>query len=594
MDMLWTAERFQDVLADLRMRGGDRTDVEVKRASGGCPGLAETLCAFANMPDGGTILLGIDESRAFEVVGVASVAEMEQGVAAQARTAVTPPANVTFEHAVVDGRDVVVVVVAGLPNSDRPCRLVKGGAAYLRQADGDYRMSDQEVAQLIALRNRPRYDAVAVAGSSPEDLDNRLVALFLSEARSSSRRLADASDDQILRWKGVTTPDGTTLTTAGLYALGRYPQQFAPSLSITAAVELPARSEGRTRDLVHLDGPIPDMLDQAMEWVRRNTRSVIRYGTDGHGVDQSEIPMIAVRELIANALVHRDLGPHTQSRRVEIRLRDDKLIISNPGGLWGISRDQLGMPSGKSAVNEYLYELCKLTRTTTGSRVVEGEGGGIREVRSVLRQAGMRPPEFRDTGVQFTAIVPRHALLSPDDLAWLVEVVGDTLLSDVQRQILASMRHGQDWTNSFVREEFGPIDSTEARALLQGLVSAGFAVSSGDRATTTYHLAPRLADQLERTVPTVEIVEDQETAVPGKSAERPELTAIASNAPAVWTALDHPMTVQGLAAVTGLGAHQVRYALGKMVDAGVVLVDGGPGRRNTRYTRTAGGASGRQ
>ncbi|MGF7124791.1 ATP-binding protein [Rhodococcus sp. BE178] len=588
VDMSWTAERLQDVLADLRTRGGDRTEIEVKRASGGCPGLAETLCAFGNMPEGGTILLGIDEARDFEVVGVTSVADIEKGVASQARNAVAPPVNVTFEHAIVDGRDVVIAGVAGLPDSDRPCRLVRGGAAYLRQGDGDYRMSDQEVAQLIALRNRPRYDADAVQGSSTTDLDKRLVTLFLSEARSSSRRLADATDGQILRWKGVTASDGTTLTIAGLYALGQFPQQFAPSLAITAAVELPDRTEGRTRDLVHLDGPIPEMLDHAMEWVRRNTRSVIRYGADGHGVNQSEIPMIAVRELIANALVHRDLGPHTQSKRVEIRLRDDKLIIANPGGLWGISRDQLGMPTGKSAVNEFLYEICKLTRTTMGNRVVEGEGGGIREVRSALRQAGMRPPEFHDTGVRFTAIVPRHALLSPDDLSWLAAVVKDAPLSDVQRQILASMRHGQEWTNSFVREEFAPIYSVAARAVLQGLVAAGFAAASGDRGGTTYHLAPNLVEGNERTVPTVEILDNpvaaSEVSAPGAPAN---LIAISSNASTIWDALDQPRSVRELTEVTGLGAHQVRYALAKMVDNGIVHVDGGPGRRGTRYRRSS-------
>ncbi|AOW95251.1 hypothetical protein BFN03_18930 [Rhodococcus sp. WMMA185] len=587
--MLWTAERLQDVLADLRLRGGDRTEVEVKRATGGCPGLAETLCAFGNMPEGGTILLGVDEARDFEVVGVASVAEIEGSVASQARNRVTPPVHVKFEHAVVDGRDVVVAGVAGLPTSDRPCRVVRGDSAYLRQADGDYRMSDQEVAQLIALRDKPRYDAESVAGSSAEDLDARLVAVFLSEARSSSRRLADATDEQILRWKGVTSPEGHNLTIAGLYALGQYPQQFAPSLSITAGVELPDRTEGRTRDLVHLDGPIPDMLDQAMEWVRRNTRSVIRYGADGHGVDQSEIPMVAVRELIANALVHRDLGPHTQSKRVEIRLRDDKLVIANPGGLWGLSRDQLGKPTGKSAVNEFLYEICKLTRTKTGSRVVEGEGGGIREVRSALRQAGMRPPEFHDTGVRFTAVVPRHALLSPDDLSWLTDVVGDAALSDMQRQILASMRHGQEWTNSFVRQEFAPIDSTDARAVLQGLVTAELAVASGDRGSTTYHLAPKLAEGIERTVPTVEILDaGDDTPTPSGVPGNAELAKLASNVPPVWGALDQPRSVRELVDATGLKAHQVKYALNKLIDRGIIQIYGGPGHRGTRYMRCSG------
>lgn len=211
---------------------------------------------------------------------------------------------------------------------------------------------------------------------------------------------------------GVLIPDGPELTVAGLYALGAYPQQFMPNLYITAAVNLDPRSGSRTHDLVHLDGPIPALLEDAMHWVRRNTQTTIRFGADGHGRDAAEIPMVAVRELVANARVHRDIGPHTQSRRVEIRLTNDQLVITSPGGLYGVSVQQLGA-GGKSAVNEYLYDICKRVETTSGARVIEGEGGGITEVMQTLKLANMRSPHFVDKGVSFTVLLPRHSLLAP-------------------------------------------------------------------------------------------------------------------------------------------------------------------------------------
>lgn len=402
LDVSLAAGRFLHTLDQLRRRGGDSTLVEVKRASGGCPSLAETLCAFGNMPDGGTIILGVDENQGFAVVGITDVAALEAGICAQARSAVNPPVQVEFETVHVDDKDVLVARVLGLPATDKPCRA--HGKAYLRQADGDYSMSEQEVAQLVALQDRPRYDCAGVQRSSTDDLDADLLRIFLTEVRESSRRLADRTDREVLDAKGIVT-DGV-LSVAGLYGLGKYPQKYVPSLSVTAACT-PVGTGVRLVDLARFDGPVTDQLDLSVEWVGRNTRRAVAYGPDGHAYDRPEIPLVAVRELVANALVHRDLSPRTQSKSVEIRLRPDRLVITSPGGLWGLSRGQLGSPRGKSAVNEFLYEIGRHIRTADGHRLIEGEGGGIREVMETLRNAGLPDPVFLDTGVSFTVIVYR-------------------------------------------------------------------------------------------------------------------------------------------------------------------------------------------
>ena len=80
-----------------------------------------------------------------------------------------------------------------------------------------------------------------------------------------------------------------------------------------------------------------------------------------------------------HALVHRNLDAIAESKRVEIGIVEDKLVVTSPGGLRGVSERQLGRPGGKSAVSPVLYDMCKNLRTS-GARLIEGEGGGIREV----------------------------------------------------------------------------------------------------------------------------------------------------------------------------------------------------------------------
>lgn len=407
--MEWTSQRLEQQIESLRARRGDSTDVEVKSASGGVPRLADTLCAFGNMPEGGTIILGLDEQDDFRPVGLTNVAALEQSVASQARTGVSPPVQCDFQSFDVDGNVVLVVDVHGLPLAERPAR--HGGRAYLRQSDGDYVMSEQELAQMELLKtqaHRPtRPDREPIPGTSVDDLEPDLVAQFLRVARTDSRRYATASDEQILRYTNVTEASGE-LTLAGLYAMGRSPQTYSPALGVTAAVQLPrGSSKRRLRALRHFVGPIPVLLDDVLAWVVSNTLTAMGYGRGGHGEDRPELPEEAVREIVANALVHRNLDPITDSKRVELRLLPDRLVITSPGGLWGVSESQLGRAGAKSAVNPVLYDICTFLRTPDGKRVIEGEGGGIGEAIEALQDAGLAAPQFSDTGLQVSVIIRR-------------------------------------------------------------------------------------------------------------------------------------------------------------------------------------------
>lgn len=578
----WTAALLNDVILDLRARRGDTAGVEVKAAALGCPYLGETLSAFGNMPDGGTLILGVDEATGFAITGLGDVSAIEQGVAAQARTSVTPPVQCSFDSIEISGATVLVCEVSPLPLESRPA--THHGKAYLRQSDGDYELGAQELAQLELLKTQARRpthpDRAPVPGTGVDALDSGLVSSFIQAVRASTHRHSQVDDDEVLRRQGVLAEDGSA-TVAGLYALGAYPQQHLRHLSITAAVRPPRSAGFRTHDLVHLDGPLPELLDEAMSWIRRNTRTSMGYDERGHGRDFDELPMLAVREIVANALVHRNLDAITENKGIDIRLLEDRLVVTNPGGLWGVSERQLGQPGARSAVNSTLYEICKYVRLPDGSRVIEGEGGGIREARLAIREAGLRPPTFVDTSLRFTVLMSRHTLLTDDDLEWLSSLSGANSLSSEQRGVLAEMRQGVQWTNSLVRARFAPMDSVEARRMMQHLVDSGFAVMTGDRGSASYSLAPSLAPGSRRATTAPTLFDDSSDLddVPA------EIAKISANARAVWAALDSPRSINELIDRVSLSERQVRYALSRMRAAGAVSMAGTQGDRATRYRR---------
>lgn len=411
--MKWSSDDLARTLTALRVRRGDTTSVEVKRAAGGVPSMSETICAFANMPDGGTIILGVDEAQgAFEVTGLVDVAAVEAGIAAQAREAVTPSPQIVPQEFTVDGRQVLVIHVVPLRLADKPATCQ--GQAYLRQSDGDYVTHPHELRMLDVARlhadERVDYDLKPAVGAGAEDLVPELVQGYLRAVRERDRRLRDRSDAEILRRTSVLTASGEP-TLAGLYALGDYPQGLFPALTVTAAVQVRGgEGQPRNRNLEDFTGPVPVMLEELMDWVRQNLGTEQVYRADGHMERQAELPLTAIRELLANALVHRDLGPDTlgAGKSIQVRLDGRKLLIQSPGGLRGVSLAQLESDDhAQAAVNQRLYQIAKKLTTSDGASVIEGEGGGIREVFQAAESRGLDRPVLVDTGVQFSALVWR-------------------------------------------------------------------------------------------------------------------------------------------------------------------------------------------
>jgi ATP-dependent DNA helicase RecG len=400
---------ISEIVDAMRSRGGELPGVEVKSAAAGLPdSITESLSAFANLPGGGLLVLGLDEATGFRPVRLSNAVGLAAGVASRARQALEPPVQVDVDVLTFEGTEIVVARVRELPASAKPCFVRRSGKAYLRFADGDYGLSQLEIEGFISNRSRPRYDEAEVEGATLADLEPERVEDFLATARSADKRLARITmDQQLLQRTGVLALSGTP-TVAGLIALGEHPQQFLPHYTIRAA-SLPDTSDISVRalDQATFTGPIAAMVEEAVAWTARNSRRrLITNETTGHVREHQDPPGVAVRELIANALVHRDLAEWSTSRAIECRLTPTAFRITNPGGLYGVSADRLGVHPLTSARNRRLVDICKFIRTEDGN-VVEALASGIPTALAALREAGLPDLDFYDQGIAFTVAIRR-------------------------------------------------------------------------------------------------------------------------------------------------------------------------------------------
>ena len=409
---------LEAVVRELRRSGSDTTRIEVKRAAGGFPeSLTSTLSALANLPGGGVVILGLDEETGFSPVVLPDPAALINGLVNRARQSFIPPISLTTTEMDFEGHRVIVAEIDETPPSAKPCRINQGGAAYLRFWDGDFQLSEVEVQGFWTSRTQPKFDTEPVPGTTINDLDPILVQSFVESIKDGDQRFRKYQDTPTVLLKSGVLDTSGALTIAGLLALGDAPQQWFPNFVIQASLAPTANDSPdiRIADRARFSGPIPVMIDAAITWTRAHSKRATRENPDSGKVgDTFDLPPLAMRELFANALVHRDLAPWAQSRATEVRLTENQLVLTNPGGLYGVTTDRLGHQQLSSARNAHLLRICQFVRLDDGN-AVEALATGIPKILSALATAGLAKPVFFDQALSFTAVIKR-AYIGASDL----------------------------------------------------------------------------------------------------------------------------------------------------------------------------------
>lgn len=369
-----------------------------------------------------------------------------------------------------------------------------------------------------------------------------------------SRREAGTTAPSSDQERGIiASRDGELFPTlAGLLTFGQYPQQFFPQLFVsvvvypgTAAGELGPSGE-RFLDNRSIDGPLPLMAAEAISALTRSmTRASVMQGSLRE--DRLEYPIEVVRELVVNALMHRDYSPMSRGTQVQVELFADRLVVRSPGGLYGpVDPDDFGAPDVSSSRNALLAKLLSETRLSDSSLfVAENRGSGIPTIMRSLNAAGMSPPRFNVTLRKVEVTVPHHALLTDEALDWATSL-GQGGLTPPQLQALAVLRTGASVRNQTL-QGWGvhPADATKE---LTNLVARGLARKVGDRRGASYVLADAHASpDTDQTPPKRPISPDPDRSVPAVAINR------TSRQQQILALLDHETPVKAAEITEALG-----------------------------------------
>lgn len=210
--------------------------------------------------------------------------------------------------------------------------------------------------------------------------------------------LSKFSDEKILKLNGIIENSTGEIhpTLAGMMVFGEYPQGYLPQLFI-ACVVVPGRKLGdvgelgqRFDDNKRVEGTLEEMLEESLSFVRKNIPARVIIDDNGKREDVPIYPMKALREAIANALIHRDYSSNTEGAYIYLRIFDDRIEILNPGDLYGNNRlENLGTDNMLEVRNNTIIRL--LEETTD---IVENRHTGIATMRDEMKKMNLPEPEF--------------------------------------------------------------------------------------------------------------------------------------------------------------------------------------------------------
>lgn len=403
------ADKLKRAIAVMRQIGNDTQRCEVKEAARKLPeNLIDTLSAFSN-GDGGTVILGVSEKNGFTPVEGFNARAAQEAFNAECEKT-TPRVRPDIDIIPFEGVNVLVAEIPPMPRKDKPCYITTKGryqGSYIRSGDGDRKLTQYEIDRLIEDHAQPTFDNDIVPNATIDDLDPVLVNQFLTRQRQLYPRLLATRDDQtiLINLHIVRRDDtgGIRPTLGGIMALGLFPQQFFPRLNITFTAfpgvtkAETVDDERRFLDAQTIIGPIPLMIDDALNAVMRNMRTgAVIEGS--FRKDVPDYPRKAVREAIANALMHRDYSPDSRGSQVQVNMYADRLEILNPGGLFGdVTIDNLGESGVSASRNQFLSNILETTPYPEGGYVVENRGTGYQVIEEELQDALMPPPKPLNT-----------------------------------------------------------------------------------------------------------------------------------------------------------------------------------------------------
>ena len=344
-------------------------------------GVLKTISAFANTY-GGLMVVGVNNKR--EVVGIDVDDENYQKII----NTVVNKLGITPDFEIVEVNDKSILAIE-VNKSYIPVSFE--GRYYKRVGNTTRRMNFEELKRFF--QRDLRWERLSERYFKIDEIDENSVRSFLRAAKAKGRLTVFNGDEpieEIFRKLGLM--ENGKINNAGMLLFGKNPQKYFDHARVRVV---------RLKDSITIIGDrwIEGNLFNQFRETEEAIKNFINVRYEIKGFEREDIwdyPLEAIREAIANAILHRD---YMRAINVQIKVYDDRIWFYNVGGLpedWDTEKllsSHASMPRNPTIFNIFYL-----------AGIVESVGSGIERMTNALKDTGLPELKIEANHVDFTLV----------------------------------------------------------------------------------------------------------------------------------------------------------------------------------------------
>ncbi len=457
-----------------KIDGGENRKLEFKEKLPSKNQLIKTAIAFAN-GSGGEIIIGVEDNKK-EIVGLPDellteyIDQISNAIYDTSSPAIIP--EIVVET--VDNKSILIIRI--FPGNLTPYHIKSKDSykgTYIR-VGATNKIADKEIIRELERRRiNVSFDEDIFYSSN---IDNLNFEKLQKDFHDFTEKKLGKNDLFLLKLAKVQR-DRPYPTNAGMLIAGR-------ERVFDYAVIQCARFKGTTNDEFidrkEFSGSLYNQVEYALKFAQTHIKLAGKI-ENVQRKDTYEIPLLAIREALINAVVHRDYS--ISGSDIKFAIFDDRIEITSPGVL-PKTLDISELAEGRSVIRNKI-----IARFFKEIGFIEQWGTGIPKIYRTCRGHGLAEPEFRESGMFFKVILSKQ---SSDKVAIGSDKVAigsdkSVLFNRNEKIILNYLQTNTQITNSAARR-ITSLSSPSVRKIFVKLTKNGIIKAVGNNKNRYYVL----------------------------------------------------------------------------------------------------------